>query len=132
MNPNFDIALVDLGFSTFGDNDFFNFSLQREDQTDIVINLFRDNDAALLRMSAYTSNIVPFSISRRFFGEFARAALEPFRHGVGVGMTDNSERLCVYFNLPVDDYIQGNSVIVLETLLQEVEKWDELLPLAGE
>jgi hypothetical protein len=132
MNPNFDIALVDLGFSTFGDNDFFNFSLQREDQTDIVINLFRDNDAALLRMSAYTSNIVPFSISRRFFGEFARAALEPFRHGVGVGMTENSERLCVYFNLPVDDYIQGNSVIVLETLLQEVEKWDELLPLAGE
>ena len=132
MNPNFDIALVDLGFSTFGDNDFFSFALQSEDQSDIVINLFRDNEAALLRMSAYTSHIVPYSVSRRFFGEFARAALEPFRHGVGVGMTENSERLCVYFNMPVSDYIQGNSVIVLESLLQEVEKWDALLPLAGE
>ena len=132
MSPNFDLALTDLGFSTFGDNDLFQFLLEREDRTSIVVSLFRDPEATLLRMAAYTSNIVPFSVTRRFFGEFARAALEPFRHGVGIGMTEDSERLCVYFNMPIANYISGNSVLVLESLLQEIEKWDELLPLAGE
>jgi len=131
MENNFERALADLGVTPFDADDFCSFSLQRDDQSSIVVNLFRDTNADLLRMSAYTSNIVPQSLSREFFVRFATAAMEPFRDNIGVGMTEESERLCVYYNVAMKDYKPGNSVIVLEALLRQVEKWDEILPFAA-
>lgn len=131
MTDNFDLALNDLGFSTFGDKDFFHYSLQREDNSVIDVTLYRDQEEDILHMSAFTSNVVPYSISRQFFNQFAKAALEPFRNGVGVGIPEESERICVYYNLTVKDYQSGKSVLALENIIDQVEKLDEILPMAA-
>ncbi|GEM_PF-2996912 len=132
MANSFDSALTDLGFSSFGESNRFDFALQRGDSGEIAVSLYRDCEENTLRISAYTSNAVPYSISRQFFSHFALAALEPFRDGIGIGMPENSDRICVFYSLPMKNYLPGNSVIVLEHLIEQVEKWDELLPYAAE
>lgn len=131
MKNNFDAALSDLGFPPFGEHNGLAFDLERNNKTVIAVQLFRDQQKDSLRISAFTSNIVPFSISRQFLGQLARAALEPFRDGIGVGMHADSEQLCVYYNLPVTDYIAGSSSLVLEKIIEQVELWDDLLPHAA-
>ncbi|MET3105919.1 hypothetical protein AAKU58_000734 [Oxalobacteraceae bacterium GrIS 1.18] len=131
MTNNFDLALADLGFPSFGDDDFFNFSLERGDKTHISVSLHRDQESNLLRISACTSNGISHGVSQQFFEQFAQAAMEPFRDGFGVGMLENSDRLCVFYSLPIQDYVVGKSSAILEKLIEQVEKWDALLPYAG-
>jgi len=131
MTDDFDRALQDLGFDSFNGKNFFDFSLQRDDGSTIAFSLFRDEQAAALRISAYTSNTLPASITNQFFRLFASAALEPLRGGIGVGIPEGKEHLCVYFTLPVKNYQPGDSMLVLEKLIEQIEKWDELLPFAG-
>lgn len=131
MTGNFDLALKDLGFDSFDGRNFFDFSLQREDSSTIAVSLYRDEQAGALRISAYTSNQIPASISNKFFRLFANAALEPLRGGIGVGIPEGKHHLSVFFTLPIMNYQPGDSVLVLEQLVEHVEKWDALLPFAG-
>jgi len=131
MNSEFDRALQDLGFDSFNGKNFFDFGLQRDDKSTIAVNLFRDEQAAALRISVFGSKPVPASVSNAFFRLFAAAALEPLRGGIGVGIQEGNEHLCVFFTLPVKNYQPRDSVLVLEKLIAEIEKWDELLPFAG-
>ena len=131
MTDNFITALNDLGFDSFNGKHFFDFSLQRQDNTEIAVTLFRDERAGVLRISAFTTNKLPAAVSHRFFMHFAHVALEPMRGGIGVGVPENQDHLCVFFNLPIANYLPGSSVLVLEKLIEQVERWDELLPFAG-
>ena len=127
MTNNFDRALTDLGFSSFGENNLFTYVLQRETGGDILVNLYRDVDSKMLRVSALTSNAVPATISCNFFRKITSAALEPFRDGVGVGIAEEDDHVCVYFSLPIENYVSGNSVVVLAEILEQIENWDALL-----
>ena len=130
MTGNFDLALKDLGFDSFEERNFFDFSLRRDDNTTISVSLYRDEQAGALRISAYTSNQVPPSISNKFFRLFASAALEPLRGGIGIGIPEGKHHLCVFFTLPIKNYQPGDSILVLEQLIEQVEKWDQLLPFS--
>ncbi|MCD6027674.1 MAG: hypothetical protein K0R08_2193 [Solimicrobium sp.] len=128
MKNEFDLAIDDLGVVIkFNDVNLAKFALQREDNSEILITLYRDVEHYLLRMTAHTSRTIPSEISPEFFTRFAQSALEPLRGGIGIGMSEGARNLCVYYALPLQHYVQGQSLTVLESLVEKVEEWDALL-----
>jgi len=128
MHNEFDLAIADLDVAlTFNENNFAKFVLQREDNSKIIITLFKDIEQYSLRMTAHTSNAIPSPVSPDFFARFAQAALEPLRGGIGVGMNQGDEYMCVYYTLSLKNYVRGQSRIALESLIEQVEVWDAVL-----
>jgi hypothetical protein len=128
MNETFDLAIADLNIAVnFNDNNFARFVLQREDHSEIFISLFKDVEQSILRMTAYTSHIIPEHITSDFFARFAQRALEPLRGGIGIGMSQGCDKLCLYYTLSLKDYVEGQSLAALEKLVEQVEVWDETL-----
>ena len=128
MHNEFDLAIADLDVTpTFNENNFAKFALQREDNSEIIFTLFKDVEQYALRMTAHTSNTIPPLISTDFFSRFAEAALEPLRGGIGVGKNQGDEYMCVYYTLSLKNYIQGQSLIALKSLVEQVDEWDAVL-----
>lgn len=128
ISDAFEVAINELGIAvTFNDNHFGKFVLQREDHSEIFVTLFKDLEQATLRMTAYTSGVIPEHITSDFFTRFAERALEPLRGGIGIGISQGCSNLCLYYTLALQNYVSGQSLCALEKLVEQVEEWDTLL-----